>query len=172
MRKLVKMLNKQDVRHLLVEDIWSEDYFDSELYVMSDKIMKEDDNLRGDGKYEEFIRDQGYDIDQRNKILFLTGVLHLFYIDKKIAESILKETESKYSTKKEVEKALNNKIFDIRVEAEKEKAKKLNRKETTFEEMCIPLEEHFKIDININITVAKFRAWENRLKESIKKHKA
>ena len=159
------MLNENDVRYLLVDEVWDDNYFDFELLTKSDEIMQEVDKLRGGGSYAKWIKESGYNENEKNKIKFLEGVLYLFSVAKPVALEVLKETNSKYKTKKQVEKALNNRKFDLKVQAEKAKGEASKKKVVTFEDICLPLEEYFKITIPYDITVIKFIAWENRLKD-------
>ena len=168
MRRLVKMLNKQDARYLLIDEVWPENYYDVDLETQSNLIMQEIEQIRGDGSYLKWIKETGYDLNDQNKIRFLEGVLWLFGKMPEAAIAVLEETKSKYKTKQEVELALNNRIFDRKVEMERLKAKKSQQKESTFEEICIPIEHYFKKDLDRDITVSKFLAWENRMKESKK----
>ena len=191
------MQNEQDVRYLLIDEFWPEYYEDLDLFTQADLIFQEKDKLFGDDSYLRGIKNAGNDQNEDNKILFLVGILKLantietmkyklsllapyaneeeliqiadFYKKDEIVFDILKEVNSKYKTLEEVEKAMKNRIFDSEVEQDKKQSEKLNKKQITFEELCIPIEQYFKKDLDYNITVAKFAAWQNRMKESIKK---
>jgi len=170
----MKMLNKSDVRYLLIDEVWHEDYLaDKDLVNQSDEIMKEVDKLRGDGSYAKWIRETGYDVDQDNKIMFLEGVLRLWDMKiggKESALRVLKNRKYKYTTREQVQRAYNNRVFDKRVEAMKKEAETKDKKEITFEDICIPIERYFKgVEIPNDITVVKFIAWENRLKAEAKR---
>lgn len=165
------MLNKQDVRYLLIDESWPKDYSDPQLYITADAILKEMETLKGDGLYKKHIKDQDIEINTDITIKILSGLLYLYNVNKVIAEETQKELGRKYSKYKnveQIEKALNNRLFDKDVEAEKAKGKKSKNKETTFEQICLPVEKYLKRDLDKDITVAKFIAWENDLKLSIK----
>jgi hypothetical protein len=161
------MSNKKDVRYLLIDEFWPEDYEDSDLYAKADEILWENQKLKGDRSYQKSIRDEGNKKNEEGKIKFLSVLLYLFDLDEKSALYVIKETNSKYKTKEEVKKALNNRIFDKEVERVQAEGKEQIKKEITFESMCIPIEKYFKITLDRDITVVKYWAWVEELKRAI-----
>lgn len=166
MRKLVAALNEKEVRHLLIDDFWEDDYSDPELYIAIDKILKEVEKLKGDTSYQDSIKNNGYEQNEANKIKFYYGLYYLFEISPLEAIEVIKETGIKQDTKEKVKKRLDNLVFDRKVEKEKEKGKE---EIVTFEEMCVPIETYFNRTIDYDITVAKFIAYEDRIKKIEKK---
>jgi len=160
------MSNKKDVRYLLIDEFWPEDYEDSDLYAKADEILWENQKLKGDRSYQKSIRDEGNKKNEEGRIKFLSVLLYLFDLDEKSALYVIKETNSKYKTKEEVKKALNNRIFDKEVERVQAEGKEQIKKEITFESMCIPIEKHFKITLDRDITVVKYWAWVEELKRA------
>jgi hypothetical protein len=159
------MLNKQDVRHLLIAESWPEGYEDAELYAKANDILWENEKYKGEHSYQKHIRDEGNKRNEEGKIKFLQGVLYLFDLDPETALYILKETRSKYNTKEQVQKALNNRIFDIRVEKIQAEGKEQESKEISFASICIPIERHLKITLDRDVTVEKYWGWVDELKK-------
>lgn len=153
------------MRYLLIADEWDKDYFDKALFVKADEIFQEVEQLRGDESYKKFIRTSDFELNDNIKITLLAGVLELYEINPILAKETLIKLGLKYKDKKEVLKALNNRIFDKQVEQAKKEGDK--KKPLTFEEVCIPIEQYYKIQIDRDITTAKFIAWENRIKKAV-----
>lgn len=159
------MTNKQDVRYLLVSETWPDGYDDSALYTKADEILWENEKLKGDRSFQKSIRDEGNRRNEKGKIRFLEGVLYLFELDPNTALYVLNETKSKYKTKEQVERALNNRIFDARVEKIQSEGKTQESKEITFASTCIPIERRLKITLDRDITVEKYWGWVDELRK-------
>jgi len=170
-------MNLNDQNYLLVDEIIPDNYIDTDLREVANSIMTEFDTLRGTNLYNKWVRESGYKQNQENKIIVLAGILQLFQTEPERALNVIKECNFKYKTKKDVQKALNNRLFDQKVEKAKEEAKaKLDESEkkiATFEDFCVPIEAHFKgVTLDYDITVAKYCSWEKRYKEDISRKTA
>lgn len=160
------MSNEQDVRYLLIDESWPDGYDDLALNIKADDILWENEKLKGGDSYQKSIRKKGDDINERGIIKYLSAVLYLFNLSPDIALNVLRESDYKFKTKEEVDKALKNRIFDKNVEAIQAEAKSKKTKKVTFESMCIPIEKHFKnVIIDKDITVAKYWAWIDEIKK-------
>lgn len=172
----MKLMNLNNPNYLLIEEDFPTDYFDSDLRGVANDIMIEFDTLRGDNKYQEWIRESGYKQNQENKIIVLAGILQLFDTEPERAFNVIKECGLKYKSKKEVRRAYNNRLFDQKVEKAKAEAQnKIDEKEkkvVTFEDICQPIEAHFKMFLDTEITVSKFCSWEKRFKEETRRKTA
>jgi len=158
-------MNEQEVRHLLISDEWPEDYQDAELYTIANDIFQEWDKLSGEGNYKNSLKEKGLQNKQHKKIKFLYGIIKLYELDKKLAFEILKSQGYKYKTIDEVIRSLENRLFDIKVEEERKKADESKKDKFTFNDLIIPIESHFRIQIDYNIPVAKYLAYKNRMKK-------
>lgn len=155
----------------MIDEYWAEDYEDADLYIKADEILWENAKLQGGNSYQKSIIEEGYRLNEDGKIKFLSIILYLFELDKPTALYILEETKSKYKTKEQVKKALENRIFDKKVEKIQEEAKAKTEKEVTFESLCIPIEQYFKITLDRNTTVKKYWAWHHSFIEATTKNK-
>lgn len=165
-------MNLNNPNYLLVDEDFPADYFDEDLRSVANTIMLEFDTLRGGNQYESWIRESGYKQNQENKIVVLAGILQLFNTEPDRALYVIKECGLKYKTAKQVEKALNSRLFDQKVERIKEEAeniiKEKNNEVWTFEDACTLIEENFKgVILDYDITVAKYCSWEKKLKTKI-----
>lgn len=167
MRRFLNLIRKKEIRYLLIDEFWPDDYFDLELFSIYPEIMNEYEKLSGDNVYESAIQNEGIKKDQDLILEQMKGIRILFQSNKELALETINKISLKYSSFEEIDHAIKQREFSNKVREIREGQTK--QKERTFEEMCIPIEEMFKITIDQNITVAKFRAWENRFKEKIKK---
>ena len=172
----MKMINLNNPNYLLIDEVFPIDYFNKDLRIVASDILIEFDSLRGLNKYKNWIRESGYKQNQENKIILLTGILQLFETEPERALNVIKECNLKYINAKQVEKALNNRLFDMKVERINEEAEnKINeqsKKVLTFEEICQPIEAHYKIMLDREITVVKFCAWEKAFNKDIRRKTA
>jgi hypothetical protein len=162
LRKLIAALNEKEVRNLLIDDIWPDNYEDIGLYKIFDVIIKEYCLLKGDNSYEEAIKEKGFELNDKNRIKFFYGLYYLYIISPINAIKLIQDTGIKQDSKEKVKKKLDDLVFDSEVE----KIKKETKKETvTFEDLIIPIETYFKITIERDITVSKYVAYLNRIKK-------
>lgn len=169
MRRLVKLLNKKDIRYLLIDEVWPDDYFDYALITASEIVMKEYQELRGDGIYDKAIEEKGAELNKELRLYQLKGIRFLFEFNKLKAQEVLRICGLGYQTYEEIDKAIKQREFDEQVKNIREKS--TPKKEVTFEEMCIPLIRHYKMAIDKNITVSMFVALENSMKKELQKTK-
>jgi len=170
LRKLVDLLNSQalnnglsDVRHLLVDDEWPEGYYDDRLAEVSEKIMLEWQQLRGDKFYSNHFNVKS----NRNKdILRLRALEFVFecykFGFKEYAVEVIQAFKFKGITElNDITRKHQQIIQKLDIEKEEESGE---FKIYIFEDLITPIEEEFKITVDYNITVAKFESWNKRLK--------
>lgn len=161
MVKFVKMINDKEPNNLLIQDEWEDGYEDESLLDISENIIFEFYDLKHDNSY---LKSRDANIKSKIELQILDGLLELFEIDKELALKTIIRMGRKYKTAKQVQKAIDNRVFDIKVKKVKAEAESKGYVKQTFEEMCVPIEDHFKIQLDNKITVKKFVAYDNRLK--------
>jgi hypothetical protein len=130
--------------------------------------MKEYEEIKGGNVFGQAIQDKGMELNQSLHLENMRSLRFLFQNSPEKALKTVEQCSLKYQSFEEIDRAIKQREFSDQVKELRE-AQLKGKKSHTFEEMCIPIEEAFKITIDPNISVSKFVAWENRLKEKYKK---
>jgi len=170
-----------DARHILIDEVWPEDYEDSNLIQAVEKIMIEWNKLNGiEHDMDELLYKQDSNLYDRAKL----EALELAYICCNLAESaeILGNIKEKELCLKECDDILNKfNIYGLKTKHDiEQKSKQIeqkikddikenirkhkHKKNINFYDLIIPIEIYFKKDIDENITCAKFISYVNKLK--------
>lgn len=123
MRNLVNLFNTNDLRYLLDVDELPENYDVSGLFDIYEDIMIEDDELRGDRLYADFIEESAYANKKKIKLTAIIAIQELenctlFFPDlKEKVDYYSKQFKIKERTYEDRERACKRIIQDIQIQA-------------------------------------------------------
>lgn len=171
MRRLIDVINNQDNRYILKEEVFSEDEPREWLVPIMNNIFKEYEKLKKDNFYQKHLEKQEYVLYERYKIVALRTLFEsLILRDKESAEIINTNFKFKFD--------LNNKnIYDLIIQQMKSidnhlyimsiKEREKTIEKILWEEKITYIHQVLKIQIDYNTTVTQYLSYENAAKRII-----
>lgn len=168
MRKLVSLQNSRDsegrgdIRHILIDEEWPEDYFDEDLTPAFENISKEIDQYTGSNNYNnQIIKQSRLNYDRLRYDSLELAKMCLTYGFKDMAQEALEIIKMKAKTVEEAENKQKQIIQKIKMDQDDDNKMHFV---VNFEDRITDLEYYLNgITLSDDITVAKYFSWKNKV---------